>query len=103
MTRPALIVLRVWLALFALLALTTGMAFVPLGSATLAISLAIAIAKATLVLWFFMELKGSAGLTQAFAMAGFFWLLILIVLTWTDYAYRKDVQAPVEIDSPVTR
>lgn len=99
MTRSGRTVFRVWLALTALLALTTGMAFVPLGSATLAISLAIAIAKVVLVLWFFMELKGSGGLTRAFAAAGFFWLLILIILTWTDYAYRDDVQLQVEVNS----
>ena len=35
-------VLRCWLALMVLLALTTGLAFVPLGTANLFISLAIA-------------------------------------------------------------
>lgn len=100
MSRAAKRTLKVWLGLVALLALTTAMAFVPLGSANLAISLAIAIAKALLVLWFFMELRGSGGLTRAFAAAGFFWLLILIVLTWTDYGYREDVHAPITITSP---
>jgi cytochrome c oxidase subunit 4 len=93
-------ILKVWVSLCALLALTTGVAFVPLGSANLAIALAIAVAKATLVLWFFMELKGSTGLTRAFAAAGFFWLVIMIVLTWTDYRYRDDVHVPVTISSP---
>jgi cytochrome c oxidase subunit 4 len=93
-------ILKVWIGLCVLLALTTTMAFVPLGEGNLAIALAIAVAKATLVLWFFMELRGSAGLTRAFAAAGFFWLLIMIVLTWTDYAYRRDVLVPVTITSP---
>jgi cytochrome c oxidase subunit 4 len=100
MSRAGWTVLKVWLGLCALLALTTGLAFVPLGSANLAIALTIAVAKAVLVLWFFMELKGSAGLTRAAAAAGFFWLLILIVLTWADYAYRVDVRAPVTESSP---
>jgi cytochrome c oxidase subunit 4 len=99
-SRAAQTILKVWLGLFALLALTTAMAFVQLGSANLAIALSIAIAKAALVLWFFMELKGSAGLTRAFALAGFFWLLILVVLTWADYSQRRDVMVPVTISSP---
>jgi cytochrome c oxidase subunit IV len=96
----ARLILKVWLGLFALLALTTAMAFVQLGSANLAIALAIAVAKAVLVLWFFMELKGSAGLVRAFAVAGFFWLLILVTLTWADYSQRRDVKVPVTISSP---
>ena len=100
MSKAGKLVLKVWLGLIALLALTTAMAFVPLGSVTLGVSLAIAIAKALLVLWFFMELKGSAGLTRAFAAAGFFWLLILIALTGADYLNRVDVHVPVEVDSP---
>ncbi len=100
MTRPAKTVLKVWGGLMLLLALTTGMAFVPLGSANLGISLAIATCKALLVLWFFMELKGGSGLTRAFAAAGFFWLLILVTLTWADYAHRDDVLVPVRLASP---
>ncbi len=100
MTRPGRTVVRVWGGLMLLLAATTGMAFVPLGSANLGISLAIAICKALLVLWFFMELRGSGGLTRAFAAAGFFWLLILVALTWTDYGYRDDIHVPVTITSP---
>ena len=101
MTRPGRTVLRACGRRSSLLlALTTGMAFVPLGSVNLAISLSIAIAKALLVLWVFMEFKGSSGLVRAFAAAGFFWLLILVVLTWADYGYRDDVQVPVTTASP---
>lgn len=96
MSRAAKGVLRVWLGLCLLLSLTTALAFVPLGSVNLVVALGIAIAKAFLVLWFFMELRLSSGLTRAFAAAGFFWLLILITLTWTDYAHRVDVHVPVE-------
>jgi cytochrome c oxidase subunit 4 len=99
-TEATKLVLKVWLALCALLTLTTAMALVPLGSANLGIALAIAIAKVLLVLWFFMELRGSAGLTRAFAAAGFFWLLILIALTAADYFNRDDVPVPVEANSP---
>ena len=89
-------VLRCWLALMALLALTTGLAFVPLGTANLFISLAIAAAKALLVLILFMELKGSSGLIRAAAAAGFFWLAIMIALTTADYTHRTDVRVPLD-------
>ena len=71
-------VVRCWLALMVLLALTTGLAFAPLGSATLFVSLSIAVAKALLVLLLFMEVKGGNALVRAFAAAGFFWLGIMI-------------------------
>ena len=33
---------------------------------------------------------------RAFAAAGFFWLLILIVLTGADYWHRTDARAPLD-------
>ena len=85
-------VVRCWLALMVLLALTTGLAFAPLGSATLFVSLSIAVAKALL----FMEVKGGNALVRAFAAAGFFWLGIMIALTAADYTHRTDVRVPLD-------
>ena len=90
------LVLRCWLALVVLLALTTASAFVPLGSANLFISLGIALAKALVVLLFFMELKASAALVRVFAAAGFFWLMIMIALTSADYTHRTDQRVPLD-------
>ena len=87
---------RCWLALMVLLALTSGLAFVPLGSANLFVSLGIAVAKALLVLIVFMELKGSSSLIRAAAAAGFFWLAIMIALTSADYTHRTDVRVPLD-------
>jgi cytochrome c oxidase subunit 4 len=89
-------VLRCWAALMLLLALTTGMAFVPLGNWQLGVSLAIAGVKALLVLLLFMELKASSGLVRVFAAAGFFWLLIMIGLTSADYLHRTDQRVPLD-------
>ena len=89
-------VLRCWLALLVLLGLTTASAFIPLGSANLFISLGIALAKALLVLLFFMELKASAALVRVFAAAGFFWLMIMIALTSADYTHRTDQRVPLD-------
>ena len=85
-----------WVALMVLLALTTGLAFVPLGTANLFVSLAVAVVKAALVLYFFMELRASSGLVRVFALAGFFWLLIMIGLTGADYIHRTDQRAPID-------
>ena len=87
---------RCWLALMILLAATTASAFVPRGSLNLPISLAIAVAKALIVLLFFMELRASRPLVRSFAAAGFFWLLIMIVLTGADYWHRSDTRAPID-------
>jgi cytochrome c oxidase subunit IV len=87
---------RCWAALMLLLALTTGLAFVPLGTAQLGVSLTIACTKALLVLLLFMELKASSGLVRVFACAGFFWLLIMIALTSADYTHRTDQRVPID-------
>jgi cytochrome c oxidase subunit IV len=89
-------ILRCWLALMLLLTLTTGVAFIPLGTANLFISLAIAATKALLVLIIFMELSGSSGLIRAAAAAGFFWLMIMIALTTADYTHRTDQRVPID-------
>ena len=88
-----------WAALLALLAATTAIAFLPLGPFNLALALAIAGAKALLVLVFFMELRHASGLVRAFALAGFFWLTILLGLTAADYTSRHD--DPIPLAAPV--
>lgn len=87
---------RCWLALIILLALTTGSAFIPLGTANLFVSLGIALIKALIVLLFFMELKASSALVRVFAAAGFFWLMIMIALTSADYTHRTDQRVPLD-------
>jgi len=87
---------RCWLALLILLALTTGSAFIPLGTANLFVSLGIAVTKALIVLLFFMELKTSSALVRVFAAAGFFWLMIMIALTTADYTHRTDQRVPLD-------
>jgi cytochrome c oxidase subunit 4 len=87
---------RCWLALMLLLAATTASAFVPLGSFNIIVSLAIAVTKALIVLIVFMELRSSPALVRSFAAAGFFWLLIMIVLTGADYWHRTDARTPLD-------
>jgi len=78
----------VYVALLALLAATVALAYINLGIWNLVIAISIAIAKALLVLLYFMHVRHSKQLVKVFAIAGFLWLLILIGLTLTDYISR---------------
>ena len=77
-----------WLGLLLLLAATLGLAYLPLGSGNIVVSLAIATAKAVIVAIVFMKLARGPSLTWIFAGAGLFWLMLLIGLSATDYATR---------------
>lgn len=69
-------------------AVTVGVAFVDLGPLNNVVMLTIACAKALLVVLFFMHVRWSTRLTWVVAASGFFWLLILFVLTMSDYLSR---------------
>ncbi len=91
--------LAIFVALLALTALTTGVAFIDLGGfGNVAVALTIAVAKALLVALYFMHLRYSSRLTMLFAAAGIFWLGIMIALTLSDYLSRS----PVNIVDAVT-
>jgi cytochrome c oxidase subunit IV len=61
-----------------------------------AIALTIATIKATLVILFFMHVKYSSRLTWVVVIAGFFWLLILLIGTMNDYALRNWLTYPAQ-------
>ena len=52
------------------------------------VALTIACTKAVLVILFFMHVRYSSKLTKITIAAGFFWLLILITLSLSDYLSR---------------
>ena len=52
------------------------------------IALAIAVAKATLVILFFMHVIHSTRLTWVVVIGSFLWLGVLFVLTFADYLTR---------------
>ncbi len=80
--------LWVFLALVVGTCLTWGIAFVDLGPWNPVIALTIACAKATLVILYFMHVRYGNKLTMVTVSAGFFWLLILITLSLSDYLTR---------------
>ena len=80
--------IRVDLALLALLAVTYGVSFLHLGAFNSILNLGIAVAKAALVVWFFMHLRAASGMVRMFAGAALFWVLILFALGLNDWLSR---------------
>src|SRR3984885_2591451 len=85
---PVRIYVGVFLALMALTALTTGVAYIDLGAWNTVVALAIAVTKMLLVVLFFMHVKYATGLTRVIIIAGFFWLAIMITLSCQDELTR---------------
>lgn len=75
-------------ALLGLLGLTAGAAYLKLGMLNPVLAYGVAIAKAGLIGWIFMELRESPPLTRFAAGIGFFWLGILFVLSLSDILTR---------------
>ena len=78
----------IWLALMGLMFLSLGMAFVPLGMANTPIGIAIAFAKASLVVLLFMEVARSRTLIRLTASAAFPFVAALFALTLADVLMR---------------
>jgi cytochrome c oxidase subunit 4 len=74
--------------LMALLVVTVAAAEVDLGPWNLPLAFSIASAKAALILYIFMHIRGSTPLIWLFAFSGFFWLAVLMALTLSDYLTR---------------
>ncbi len=75
-------------ALLVLLLLTIGAAYIDLGPFNLFAALLISVAKASLILLYFMHLRHSSGLICIAALTGIFWLGIMFVLAFSDYLTR---------------
>jgi cytochrome c oxidase subunit 4 len=102
MTHPV-VPLRLYLGIFAILILLTGVtvaiAFFDLGGGRLHLlnaiaAITIASTKALLVVLYFMHVRYSSRLTWVFVGAGVFWMLILFVLTLSDYLSRGWLPIP---------
>ena len=88
--KPPSLRMNLWVlvALLVLLALTVGSAHLELGPFNVIVSLAIAIAKALLVMTFFMRLNTDSPLLRIVAACGFAWLSVLIALAIADLLTR---------------
>jgi len=81
--------IAVFLALLALTAITTAVAYVDLGHFSVVVALAIAVLKMLLVALFFMHLRHSTVLTRIVVAGGLLWLGILITLSMSDFISRE--------------
>ena len=89
-------------ALLGCTALTVLLAFAPLPHVGhVVVGLFIASVKATLVLVVFMHLGGVDRINSLVAVAGLFWLAILLLFTFMDYATRPE--PPLTPEPPAKR
>ena len=78
-----------WIASICLLTATVAASFAVTGPTSITVSLGIALAKAALICWFFMNLRAESGLLRLAAGAAAVWLLIFLALVAADYATRS--------------
>ncbi len=86
--------IKIFVALIALALATTGIAFIDLGVFNPVVAMLIAVIKTVLVILFFMHVKYEGRLTLIFALAGFCWLAIMLMLTAGDYLTRGWLPVP---------
>lgn len=79
----------IWAAMLALLLLSLGIAYVPLGAMNTPIALCIAMVMAGLVAGMFMELSGSRWLRGFTAFSGVVFVLVMFGLTLADVLTRE--------------
>jgi cytochrome c oxidase subunit 4 len=85
---PQKVYYLVFVTLLCLTLVTVDVAFYNFGFLNIYIAMAIATAKALMVVLYFMHVRYSSRLTWIFVGAGVFWLLILFILTFADYITR---------------
>ena len=75
--------------------LTVAASLFDMGWANTPVAMTIAIGKALLVLLVFMELRHSTRMTAITAVAGFFWLVLMLSTFMMDYGTRMSTVLPV--------
>lgn len=78
----------VFAALITLTLVTVSVSFLELGTWHTTVGVLIGVVKALLVVLFFMHLLHSSKLSWLAALAGLFWLFIMMGLTLSDYLTR---------------
>lgn len=90
----------VFAALLVLLVLTVVAATFDFGPLNLAIALAIATAKAALIVVYFMHLRFAPALVRVIAAAGLLWAAFATALTLGDYLTRGWHEMPTPVAEP---
>jgi cytochrome c oxidase subunit IV len=84
----------VFAALMILLAATVGIAYIHVGELNIVAALTIAFIKAALIILYFMHVRYSSRLLWVFVGAGFFWLGIMFILSFSDFLTRGWLPVP---------
>lgn len=94
----------IYLLLLIGLVVTVGVAYIPLGPANVFVAMAIATAKAVLVVLYFMHVATAPRLNRIVIAAGLVWLAILLVIILLDYVSRDwiPVRPPAHMAIPAT-
>ena len=92
--QPVRVYFSVFAALMGLTLLTVGAASLDLGPANTFVALAIAVVKSTLVILYFMHVKGNTKLVPVVILSGVFFLLLLFLLLAADYGTRGWLGVP---------
>ena len=92
---PVSTYLMVFAGLLVLMALTVYVGYADFGPFDKAVTLIVAICKASLIMLFFIHLRHSSGLVWIFGTMGFFFLIIMLLLSLGDYAARGTIQGPI--------
>lgn len=80
---------QILLGLLVLTGITVGAAYIDFGHPwSDVIALLIAVCKASLVVTFFMHVKGSTSLIKVTAVGGFFWMVIFFAFVLADVLTR---------------
>lgn len=85
---PVKIYVAVFVTLLVMTAATTAISGIDLGPWNTVVALGIAVFKASLVVLFFMHARYSPRLTHMVILAGVFWLALLLLITFSDFASR---------------
>ena len=93
---PKKTLIQVFLALVTLTAITVVAARTELGPMNVPIALTIAIVKASLVVVIFMALKNDNRMNAVIFLVGAVFVVVFLVLTLFDTAYRGDLPNTVE-------
>jgi cytochrome c oxidase subunit 4 len=85
---PVKVYVAIFVTLLVMTAATTAISSADLGPWNTVVALGIAVFKASLVVLFFMHAKYSPRLTHMVILGGLFWLALLLLLTFSDFATR---------------
>lgn len=91
--------LTVYVVLLVLVIATVAAAFTPLGPLAFPVCMAIAVAKAFLIIWIFMHVKDETPLIRVFAFVGFTWFGILLTFLLSDYLTRTGFEMPARVEA----